>query len=501
MSLKHLKFEDSFTMRSLEKLAISKGMIKPDAVVKNASQSQLGQDLEPTKDLVQNILKLCDGLRASGFEKQADALEFKFVQFKKEANELYNTSKEVGEDLVDAAHPKGSYKLEGVAGDATVETIIDQKKKIQDIVNKKPTGKLANNKDIIKAVKLSLGIVTELVEAAPKSPAFYTRIFQALSSAPGTIAGAIPNFTAALSAPVGGTGATGAAATSVGVAGTAVIAIPLAVIGGGLLGSKLFDNAFYAIGLKEAYDKCISESDDVLKLISGKQAIDLKRLKENFAEAMDLSAKMSANAKEPKIGDVIMMKSYVDRLQNAMDAAASLMSWARGKRTNTENIKPGTSVSDDGIWSKLKAVIPVTDASDLQDLELTAGNFINVASKAKFETQDTINSVISAVQEKANAEVKQQVAVKGGDSAVNLDKNYNDILANIGRWRGKIKAKRLENASTLNIWLSTVENAIKEEQKEFASNKDKSFVAKDYQDRLSKVLPKIKAFEDKWINS
>ncbi len=161
MSLKHLKFEDSFTMRSLEKLAISKGMIKPDAVVKNASQSQLGQDLEPTKDLVQNILKLCDGLRASGFEKQADALEFKFVQFKKEANELYNTSKEVGEDLVDAAHPKGSYKLEGVAGDATVETIIDQKKKIQDIVNKKPTGKLANNKDIIKAVKIVLAQVVD----------------------------------------------------------------------------------------------------------------------------------------------------------------------------------------------------------------------------------------------------------------------------------------------------------------------------------------------------
>lgn len=491
MSLKHLKFEDSFTMRSLEKLAISKGMIKPDAVVKNASQSEFGQDLEPTKDLVQNILKLCDGLRASGFEKQADALEFKFVQFKKEANELYNTSKEVGEDLVDAAHPKGSYKLEGVAGDATVETIIDQKKKIQDIVNKKPTGKLANNKDIINAVKLSLGVVMELVEAAPKIPALHTRIFQALSqvarAAPGATSAAISSSSAALSAPVGG---------------TAIIAWPVtALIGGGVAGYYIFENKFYATDLKESFNNLISQTDDILKLMSNKQLIDLKHLKENFSNTINIAEKISV--KDPTLNEILTLKLYMDKLQSSMDNAASLMSWANSKLTDTENMKPGTSVStDEGLWTGLKSnFIPGTDASGLKDVVLTASNFINVASKAKSTAQDTFNSIMDASQEKAKAEAEQEVSAKGGKIVVDLDKNYNDILANIGRWRGKIKAKRLENASTLNIWLSKVEKAITEEQKEFASNKDKSFVVKDYQDRLSKFLPKIKAFEDKWINS
>jgi hypothetical protein len=70
---------------------------------------------------------------------------------------LYETTKEKGEDLVDAAHPKGSHKLEGVDGDATVETILDQHSKIVDIINKKPTGKLASSRDIINAVKKAFG--------------------------------------------------------------------------------------------------------------------------------------------------------------------------------------------------------------------------------------------------------------------------------------------------------------------------------------------------------
>lgn len=161
MSFKHLKFEDSVTMRSLEKLAVSKGLVKPETVVKTASKVEK-KDFRPTNDFTLNILKLCEGLRASGFDKQASELESKFLLFKKEASDIYNTSKEVGEDLVDAAHPKGSHSLEGVEGDAVVETIVDQKKKIEDIVNKKPTGKFASNKDLLRAVKLVLAEDTEV---------------------------------------------------------------------------------------------------------------------------------------------------------------------------------------------------------------------------------------------------------------------------------------------------------------------------------------------------
>jgi hypothetical protein len=71
----------------------------------------------------------------------------------KRASSLYQTSKETGEDVVDQAHPKGSHEISNVEGDAVVETILDQHLKILTVVNKKPTGKLANNLDILKAVK------------------------------------------------------------------------------------------------------------------------------------------------------------------------------------------------------------------------------------------------------------------------------------------------------------------------------------------------------------
>ena len=152
MSLKHLKFGESFSMRSFEKLAQEKGLIKADPVIKMAKKSV---DLTPSDSLLNNIIRLSSGLRAQGFITYAEELEKKCLMFK-EANTLYETSKEKGEDLIDAAHPKGSHKLVGVLGDAVVETIVDQDNKIMDVVNKKPTGKLAS-KDIIKMVKIVLG--------------------------------------------------------------------------------------------------------------------------------------------------------------------------------------------------------------------------------------------------------------------------------------------------------------------------------------------------------
>lgn len=155
MTFKHLKFNESSTMQEFEKLAAKKGLVKQEIVKKTASKSL---DLAPSQNLIVNILKLSSGLRQAGFDKHADELETKYLQYKV-ATSLYETSKETGEDLVDMAHPKGSHKLEGVDGDAVVETIVDQKKKIQDVVNKKPTGKLSKASDIISAVKIALADV------------------------------------------------------------------------------------------------------------------------------------------------------------------------------------------------------------------------------------------------------------------------------------------------------------------------------------------------------
>lgn len=153
MSWKHAKFDDSAVFRSLEKIAQQKEIVKNSEIVKTAEKSF---DLKPSGNLTDNVMKLCAGLRAQGLENRAAELESKFINYKR-AETLYETSKEEGEDLVDAAHPKGSHKLESVDGDATIETIIDQHLKLVDIVNKKPTGKLATNKDILNAVKMALG--------------------------------------------------------------------------------------------------------------------------------------------------------------------------------------------------------------------------------------------------------------------------------------------------------------------------------------------------------
>lgn len=153
MTFKHVKFEDSPIMRSLEKVAKEKGMVKEEPIVKQAEQKQ---DLLPTHNFDLNLAKLCDGLRKAGMDKHADELETNFVNYKR-AQTLYDAHGEKGEDLINAAHPKGSHHLEGVEGDeATVEDILDKHLKMVQMVNKHPTGKLAA-RDAITAVRIALG--------------------------------------------------------------------------------------------------------------------------------------------------------------------------------------------------------------------------------------------------------------------------------------------------------------------------------------------------------
>lgn len=153
MTFKHTKFEDSPIMRSLEKVAQEKGLIKADSIQKNAFTKA---DIIPNTNLMNNILKLCAGLRSKGFDKYADDLEVKLLNYK-QAQTMYETSKETGEDLIQAAHPKGSHKLENVdSKEATVEDILDVHLKMTEVVGKRPTGKLSTAAGI-KAIKKALG--------------------------------------------------------------------------------------------------------------------------------------------------------------------------------------------------------------------------------------------------------------------------------------------------------------------------------------------------------
>jgi hypothetical protein len=153
MTFKHTQFEDSATMRSLTKVAQDKGWIKEIPTVKTAAAKV---DLQPSNDFTENLLKLCSGLRASGFDKQAEEIENKFVNYK-QAQSLYGVGNEKGEDLLHDAHPKGSHKMENVEGqEATFEDLLDKHEQFLNVVNSKPTGKLASSRNIIDAVKIVL---------------------------------------------------------------------------------------------------------------------------------------------------------------------------------------------------------------------------------------------------------------------------------------------------------------------------------------------------------
>jgi len=157
MTFKHTKFDESAIMRSFEKTARNKGLITDEpAVYGLVKQAASKIDLKPTENLTLNIVKLCEGLRSKGFSKYANEIENKFMTYKR-AETLYDVHNETGDDVVDQAHPDGSHKLEGVDGDSTFETILDQHEMIKKIVDKNPTGKLSNNKDILRAVKVALG--------------------------------------------------------------------------------------------------------------------------------------------------------------------------------------------------------------------------------------------------------------------------------------------------------------------------------------------------------
>lgn len=169
MTFKHMKFEDSPTMRALEKVAKEKGLVKPETLQKSAAVTKKA-DYTPTANLMENIFKLAAGLRAIGLTKEATEVETNYLKYK-QAQTLYETSKEKGEDVLQEAHPKGSHKLEGVDGEeATVEDIIDQHLKMMKVVEKKPTGKLseAKSKDILKAVRIALAGTDEENTSAAK---------------------------------------------------------------------------------------------------------------------------------------------------------------------------------------------------------------------------------------------------------------------------------------------------------------------------------------------
>ncbi|HVI41789.1 MAG TPA: hypothetical protein VM577_14145 [Anaerovoracaceae bacterium] len=144
MTFKHVNFYDSPVMRELERQAVKKGTFKSkpvDEVVKTASPRK---SFVPTDDLQSDLLKLAEGLRERGFVKEADDLESKIFIRKQAETHLYRAIDEDGEDILEFAHPDGDARVADAQNqEGVVETLLSQHKKIEDIVNKLPTGKYA----------------------------------------------------------------------------------------------------------------------------------------------------------------------------------------------------------------------------------------------------------------------------------------------------------------------------------------------------------------------
>src|SRR5690606_32866087 len=76
--------------------------------------------------------------------KHAQDLEESIVAYKTAETHLYKVHEENGEDLLDFAHPEGDFKVgDSKDGLGDVETNLSAHKKMVDVVNKTPTGKLA----------------------------------------------------------------------------------------------------------------------------------------------------------------------------------------------------------------------------------------------------------------------------------------------------------------------------------------------------------------------
>jgi hypothetical protein len=134
-------FYDSELFQSFEQHALNKGMVKPQEPTVKQAAPQI--DLSASDNLSENLLKLCQALRAQNLHAEASEIEQNFLMLKQAEVHLYRVFDEDGADIVEFAHPEGSPKLDKDWSDlGEVETITDRQKKIKQVVEKQPKGTL-----------------------------------------------------------------------------------------------------------------------------------------------------------------------------------------------------------------------------------------------------------------------------------------------------------------------------------------------------------------------
>jgi hypothetical protein len=491
MTFKHIDFDSSPTMRSLARLATEKGWAKDEPIQKTAAP-QL--DLNPSDDFTDNLMKLCSGLRRSGFEKQADELEDKFIQYKR-ANALYNISGEEGEDLVHAAHPKGSHKMENIdSSEATFEDILDKHLKTLNVVNKQPTGKLASSNDLINAVgRVVLGAGPLVSSAGVGNIDFgggglWERVSNMLRS---PIVLATPEASAGEAASAG---AISGAAMATGALISAVI--------GGLIGNAIFEHQFYVNDLESAGKNLIGGCKEVESDISSSEIhTEAKDFEYSFNEALVAAKKASDLVKSPSPENLQGLQDYASKLQEASNKAYKIMAMAREMYSGSGKMKPGEIRQEhwyNQVFDRTTALFGTPQK--LRSIEIYASNFINVAQKAISDARLIINKILQTAKEKADQGAKQYN--NGGVAADQLIQAYTDAKSYINRVYAYVRSNRLGNATEINEFLKSINDYIDAERKEFDEyGEQKSVAAPAFMSRFnSNVKPGIDALKAKWGN-
>lgn len=145
--MKSILKNNSAVLKSFMKVAKDKNLIKEEA-------PKL-LDLKASDDLMSNVLKLCNGLRAKGFEEYANELESNFLLY---TSASISYESDGSKKLIDEAHPDGSFEMKDVDGEAIFHTVLDTQVKMLETLSKTPKIK---NAHIISEVKKVFGQLRE----------------------------------------------------------------------------------------------------------------------------------------------------------------------------------------------------------------------------------------------------------------------------------------------------------------------------------------------------
>lgn len=302
MTFKHSDFSSSEVMRSLERLVVQKGIVKPEQFIKQASITK-SADYLPTENLTENVMKLCGGLRSQGLVKQASELEANFLAYK-QAQTLYQAHKETGDDLIESAHPEGSHKLRDVDSDeATFEDILEQHVKSLQVANKTPKGKLSSAA-LISKVKTVLGQASWVMPTAtPEAVAIGETAAEGV--------GGILSFLGAASGVAEAAGA--------------------GVLIGGILG-RIFIGDYTLNSLEDAGKRLIADMKNVESEMSTQESIQQAKFVGTFGEIVPLLSQIDEAKQGISKSNVVVINKLNNLIYQSRQYAGNIWSYAQGHK-------------------------------------------------------------------------------------------------------------------------------------------------------------------------